>query len=71
MNQDKDYNLYLLAELTYKSEHKDIEEDILFPTNWYSINNYKLKIEIIDEALEKNIYIKDTKSYQKLLEGNK
>ena len=30
-----------------------------------------VEIEIIDEALENNIFIKDTKRYQQLLEGTK
>ena len=35
----------------------------IFPFNWFSITNYKKRIEILTEALEKNILIVRTSSY--------
>ena len=60
--EDKD--LYIIAEIRYKKANSNIKEDELFPDNWYSLKNYHLKIEIIAEALQKNILIKDTKLYK-------
>ena len=66
-----EYDLYILAELSYKKEHSDLSDEELFPSNWYSIKDYRFKTLIIDEALEKNILIKDTKKYIEALEGSK
>ena len=66
----EDYNLYVIAELSYKKKYKN-EKDI-FPIDWYSNRNYKLKTEIIAEAIKNNIKIEDTYLYQdKFLEGIK
>ena len=69
MNDDLDYNLYVLAEIAYKKEHEDLSNEELFPFDWYSITNYKSKIEIIGEALKENILIKETKLYKGRIEG--
>ena len=71
MNEDLDYRLYVLAELAYEKEHEGKTDEELFPIDWYSISNYKSKIEIIEEAIKKNILIKDTEKYQSRLEGIK
>ncbi len=68
MNEE-DYNLYVLAELSYKKEHPELKDEDLFPYGWYQVDNYKLKVEIIGEALEKNITIKETNGYLKIIEG--
>lgn len=69
MTQD-DFNLYLIAELTYTKKYEN--RNNLFPTDWYSSKNYKLKAEIIAEAIKKNIKIEDTNLYQtKFIEGIK
>ena len=69
MTQD-DFNLYLIAELTYTKKYEN--RNNLFPTDWYSRKNYKLKAEIIAEAIKKNIKIEDTNLYQtKFIEGIK
>lgn len=60
---DLDYKLYVLAELNYKKNNPGMNEEELYPEDWFLINNYKLKNEIIAEALEKNILIKDTSKY--------
>ena len=64
-----DYKLYILAELNYKDEYKDEIND-LFPNNWYNNNDYKLKTEIIGEALLNNIKIEDTSMYKEALKNN-
>ena len=66
-----EYDLYILAELSYKKEHSDLSDEELFPNNWYSIKDYRAKTLIIDEALEKNILIKETEKYKDILEGTK
>lgn len=57
-----DLNLYAIAELRYKEEHNNDEN--IFPIGWYSSKNYKLKTEIIAEAIKKNITIENTELYQ-------
>lgn len=59
-----DYKLYVLAELNYKKAHPGMSEEELYPTDWFSINNYKLKSEIIAEAIKENVLVQDTKRYQ-------
>ena len=51
MKEDAHYNLYVLAEIAYQKEHQDLDKNELFPADWYSINDYKSKVEIIAEAL--------------------
>ena len=41
-----------------------MSEEELYPTDWFSINNYKLKSEIIAEAIKENVLVQDTKRYQ-------
>jgi hypothetical protein len=60
---DLDYKLYVLAELSYKKEHPEINEEDLFPKDWYSTRNYKLKSEIIAKALNNNILIEQVEEY--------
>lgn len=71
MNDDLDYRLYVLAEIAYEKEHQELSEEDMFPIDWYSINNYKVKIEIIEEALKRKVLIKDTERYQNRIEGVK
>ena len=64
-----DFNLYVIAELRYKKLHQG--ESNIFPIDWYSSKDYKLKNKIIAEAIDKNIAIKNTKLYQnKFIENN-
>jgi len=65
MKEDLEYSLYVISEMTYQKEHKELSEEVLFPFNWYMITNYKLKLEILTEALNKNILIKDTELYKR------
>ena len=47
-------------------EKKDLDTNdykILFPPNWFSITDCRKKIEILSEAIEKEILINDTFGY--------
>lgn len=66
---EMDYRLYVLAEINYKKAHPEIKEDDLFPIDWYNSNNYKLKNEIIAEAIKEKKLIEETSKYQYLIEG--
>ena len=70
MNEDKLFELYTLAELSYKNHFKNAENDIkeIYPDGWYSNKDYRLKIEIIAEAIKTNKLIINTPAYQKMLE---
>ena len=60
--QDKE--LYVIATMRYKDAHPNLEKDDLFPNDWNSNNNYHKKIEIIAEAIQNNILVKDTNLYK-------
>ena len=67
-------NIYVLMETTYidnqtKKDELNTDRDNLFPDNWYLIKNYKLKTEILTEAIDKNILVKDTNKYKESLKG--
>ena len=65
MKENLEYDIYIVSEIKYQKDHKELSEAELFPFNWYSITNYKLKLEILTEALNKNILIKDTIRYKR------
>lgn len=61
--------LYVLLEESYvkKNKNKDklnFNEKNIFPEDWYKIKDYKFKIEVLTESLEKDILIKDTSKYK-------
>ncbi len=58
---DMDLNLYVIAEIRYQKEHEN--EDNIFPIDWYSSQNYKLKTEIIAEAIKNHTTIEQTNLY--------
>ena len=62
-----DYDLYVLAELAYKNEHLDLNEEDLYPNNWYSTNDYKAKNEIIASALKEGKLIENTDKYKEYI----
>lgn len=64
MNNQMDYDLYVMSEIAYKDKHKIESDDEIFPNNWYSSKNYKVKTEIIAEAIEKNILVEETELYK-------
>ena len=68
-NDNEDYKLYVLAEITYTRENNKLNEEELFPADWYSISDYKTKVEIIAEALNEKCLIAETKKYQDRVEG--
>ena len=61
-----DKEIYIMMEINYLKENKikleDNNED-LFPLNWYKITDYKLKTEILHDAIKNKIKIKYTKKY--------
>ncbi len=61
-----DKEIYIMMEINYLKENKrqleDNNED-LFPLNWYKITDYKLKTEILHDAIKNKVKIKDTKKY--------
>lgn len=71
MDNDKLFQLYTLAELAYQKHfEKNINnKEYLFPENWYENINYKLKIEIITEAIKEDKLIEYTQKYQEIVEG--
>lgn len=69
MKEDAHYNIYVLAEIAYKKEHKDLEEHDLFPSDWYSIQNYQVKTQIIAEALKNKMLVSETNLYKNRVEG--
>ncbi len=63
--------LYILLEASYVKREKEknklnFNEEDIFPYDWFKIRDYKLKIDILLEATEKNMLIKDTESYKEL-----
>lgn len=69
-SEDKLFELYTLAELSYQNHFKSITDNVdnLYPTDWYARKNYKEKIEIIAEAIKTNTLIINTPSYQSTIE---
>lgn len=70
--QDKKlFELYTLAELSYENHFKNMlkSTDELYPDGWYENKNYKVKIEILYEAISTSTLIVDTQGYQKIIEG--
>lgn len=67
--QDKD--LYVIAVMRYKEANPNQKEENLFPMDWDMNNNYRLKIEIISEAISNQVLIKDTEIYKNQFINNK
>ena len=62
----KDKEIYIMMEINYLKENKRKLEDNnkdLFPLNWYKIDDYKFKTEILHEAIKEKVKIKETKKY--------
>ncbi len=68
---EMDYRLYVLAELSYAKAHPGIDHDDLFPDWWYGIRSYHRRIEIIAEALRKGIAVEETEKLRELMEGSR
>lgn len=65
-NNFDDKDLYALAVLRYKEETPNLDLDNLFSSDWNLNKNYKLKIEIIAEAIQKGILVEDTDTYKQV-----
>ena len=63
------YNLYLLTEIIYERENTGITKEELFPMDWYSITDYRTKLEILEDAIKNRQYIEDTEKYKNRKEG--
>ena len=70
MKEEMDKTVYYITlDLFFKSNEinpDDVESKKLFPSNWYFINDYHLKTEILTEAIEKKIPITETEQYKKI-----
>ncbi len=65
MQDNKNYRqLYIIAEMRYKDDNPTVDSNNLFPLGWHLNDDYKLKILIIAEALEKHILISNTDLYK-------
>ena len=73
LNSNQMFKLYNLAEMAYEKhlENKFANKEYLYTEGWYSKQNYKLKIEIIAEAIKNNVIIENTSKYQETIEGVK
>lgn len=71
--EEKLLELYTLAELAYNKHFENRVEDkeFLYPEGWYERKNYRLKIEIITEAIKNNVLIENIPKYQEIIEGVK
>lgn len=68
-NARKLFELYILAELSYKRKFKNVtNEDMLYPSGWHNDDNYEEKINIIAEAIKTNTLIVNTSLFQKMIE---
>lgn len=54
-----------------KENGRNVEDDNsdLFPFNWYLSEDYKLKAEILYEAIQTKKKIVETEKYQLMIEG--
>lgn len=49
----------------YKEKHTDLNDEQLYPRDWYFIDDEELCAKILEEALEKDILIRDSELYIK------
>ncbi len=70
LDENKLFELYTLAEISYQNHFKEFYRDIdlLYPDGWYEKKNYKEKIEILTEAIKNNQLIVNTSKYQAMIE---
>lgn len=64
----QDSDLYTIAEIGYKKmcneKYSDLKDEDIYPLNWFLIDDTHKKIEIIAEAIENKILIKDTSLFK-------
>ena len=72
---EKEMVCYMLEALYTKAQGKEVkllsDDDEVFPLAWYATNNFEVKTKILQEAIEKNCKITETKSYAEIVEGVK
>ena len=61
MNKEH-FKLYVIAEMNYINKFKNYYQEV-FPNDWFTIKDYKLKIKILSECIKNNILIKDSELY--------
>ena len=69
---DKDQMTFQLMEIAYFNMLgiDDVKEGLnMMPNGWNASDNYKKKINVLAEAIDKNINILDTELYKKETEG--
>lgn len=72
-----DEMVYKMMEINYikamgrKVTSNPLDNDDLYPLDWFSNQNYRKKIDILTEAINKKILIIDTEGYNEIIEGVK
>lgn len=58
-NDNLDYQLYVLAEISYSNacDGKEVDEEDRYPRGWYGCRDYHFKIELIAAALEHDVLL--------------
>ena len=67
MNKEH-FKLYVIAEMNYINKFTNYYEE-LFPDDWFTIKDYKLKIKILLSCIKNNILIKDSELYIQIKEN--
>ena len=69
-NNEKYEQIYTIATMRYQEENPGVSMEELYPVGWHTNDNYKLKVNIIAEALKKHVLVIDTELYnQSFVEG--
>lgn len=73
IDKNKLFELYTLAELAYERQFEETiyNKTRLYPEGWYENKNYKLKIEILTEAIKNSTLIENIPKYKETIEGIK
>lgn len=72
-----DEMIYKMMEINYikamgrEVSSNPIDNDDLYPLDWFSNQNYRKKIDILTEAIDKKILIINTEGYNEIIEGVK
>lgn len=68
MNKEH-FKLYVIAEMNYINKFTNYYEE-LFPDDWFTIKDYKLKIKILLNCIKNNMLIKDSELYIQIKEND-
>jgi len=72
-----DEMVYKMMEINYiKAMGREVtsnplDNDDLYPLDWFTNQNYRKKIDILTEAIDKKILIINTEGYNEIIEGVK